>query len=92
MDFLQNSYIVDEYNWDVRTGKTITKYAEEYGVEKINKYLDSFNYDFFVEYGSESEGAGLKVSLGSGKMCIRDSSMPEAFPSTSTAWIRNSSA
>ena len=45
MDFLQNSYIVDEYNWDVRTGKTITKYAEEYGVEKINKYLDSFNYD-----------------------------------------------
>ena len=70
MYFLQNYYIVDEYNFDVRTGKTITKYAEEYGVEKINKYLDSFNYDFFVEYGSESEGAGLKVSLGSGKKAV----------------------
>lgn len=70
MDFLQNSYIVDEYNWDARTGKTITKYAEEYGVEKINKYLDAFNYDFFVEYGSESEGAGLKVALGSEKKMV----------------------
>ena len=70
MDFLQNSYIVDEYNWDARVGSTITRYAEEFGVEKINKYLTAFKYDFSMEYGSESEGAGLKVSLGSGKKAV----------------------
>ena len=64
MDFLQNSYIVDEYNWDARVGSTITRYAEEFGVEKINKYLTAFNYDFSMVYGSESEGAGLKLTLG----------------------------
>ena len=63
-DFLQNSYIVDEYNWDARVGSTITRYAEEFGVEKINKYLTAFKYDFSMEYGSESEGAGLKLTLG----------------------------
>lgn len=64
MDFLQNSYIVDEYNWDARVGSTITRYAEKFGVEKINKYLTAFKYDFSMEYGSESEGAGLKLTLG----------------------------
>ena len=64
MDFLQNSYIVDEYNWDARVGSTITRYVEEFGVEKINKYLTAFKYDFSMEYGSESEGAGLKLTLG----------------------------
>ena len=64
MDFLQNSYIVDEYNLDARVGSTITRYAEEFGVEKINKYLTAFKYDFSMEYGSESEGAGLKLTLG----------------------------
>ena len=64
MDFLQNSYIVDEYNWDARVGSTITRYAEEFGVEKINKYLTAFKYDFSMEYGSEGEGAGLKLTLG----------------------------
>lgn len=70
MDFLQNSYIIDEYNWDASIGKTITKYAEEFGVEKINKYLSAFKYDFTVEYGSECEGAGVKVSLGSEKKTV----------------------
>lgn len=64
MDFLQNSYIVDEYNRDARVGSTITRYAEAFGVEKINKYLTAFKYDFSMEYGSESEGAGLKLTLG----------------------------
>lgn len=64
MDFLQNSYIVDEYNGDARVESTITRYAEEFGVEKINKYLTAFKYDFSMEYGSESEGAGLKLTLG----------------------------
>lgn len=70
MDFLQNSYIVDEYNWDARIGSTITRYAEEFGVEKINKYLTAFKYDFTMEYGSESEGAGLKLTLGADKKMV----------------------
>lgn len=70
MDFLNNSYVVDGYNLGATYGRTITKYAEEYGVEKINQYLDSFGYDFFVEYGSESEGVGLKVSVGSDKKAV----------------------
>lgn len=70
MDFLQNSYIVDDYNWEARIGNTVIRYAEEFGVEKINKYLDAFKYDFSMEYGSESEGAGLKLSLGSDKKTV----------------------
>ncbi|HIR14305.1 MAG TPA: AAA family ATPase, partial [Candidatus Choladousia intestinavium] len=53
MDYLLNSYCIDEYNQDAHWGKNITKYAEEHGVEKINNYLQDFNYDFFIEYGSE---------------------------------------
>lgn len=70
MDFLQNSYIIDGYNMGVTFGNAITKYAEEHGVDKINKYLDEFNYDFVVEYGSESEGAGLKIVVGSEKKAV----------------------
>lgn len=70
MDYLFNSYCVDGYNQGAHWGKTITKYAEEHGVEKINRYLHAFNYDFFIEYGSESEGEGLKVIVGSNKKSI----------------------
>lgn len=70
MDYLFNSYCVDGYNQGAHWGKTITKYTEEHGVEKINRYLHDFNYDFFIEYGSESEGEGLKVIVGSNKKSI----------------------
>ena len=65
MDYLNNSYIIDGYNMSATMAQTITKYAADNGITKINQYLDSFGYDFFVEYGSESEGAGLKISVGS---------------------------
>ena len=70
MDFLQNSYIIDGYNLGAPYGKTITRYAEEFGIDKINKYLEAFKYDFSIEYGSESEGAGLKVVIGSDKKAV----------------------
>ena len=70
MDYLHNSYCIDGYNQGAHWGKTIVKYAEEHGVEKINKYLQDFNYDFFVEYGSESKGEGLTVSVGSNKKMV----------------------
>jgi len=70
MDYLQNSYCIDGYNQGAHWGNTIIKYAEEHGVEKINKYLQDFNYDFFVEYGSESKGEGLTVSVGSNKKIV----------------------
>lgn len=65
MDYLYNSYCVDGYNQGAHWGKAITKYAEEHGVDKLNQYLDDFNYDFFIEYGSESSGEGLTMSMGS---------------------------
>ena len=70
MEFLQNSYIVDGYNSGAPIGKSIIRYAEEFGVEKINKYLETFNYDFIIEYGSKSEGAGLTVAIGSDKKAV----------------------
>lgn len=70
MDYLFNSYCIDGYNQGAHWGKTITKYAEEHGVEKINEYLNNFNYDFFIEYGSESEGEGLRVIVGSNKKSV----------------------
>lgn len=70
MDYLFNSYCIDGYNQGAHWGKTIFKYAEEHGVDKVNKYLQDFNYDFFVEYGSESKGAGLTASVGSNKKIV----------------------
>ncbi len=70
MDYLFNSYYIDGYNQSAFFGRSIMKYAEENGVEKLNKYLKDFNYDFFMEYGSESEGEGLHVRLGSGQKSI----------------------
>lgn len=70
MDFLQNSYIVDGYNRGALFGKSITRYAEEFGVDKINKYLEAFGYDFTIEYGSESEGEGLKIVIGEDKKAV----------------------
>ena len=70
MDFLQNSYIVDGYNLGAPYGKSITRYAEEFGIEKINKYLEEFNYDFNIEYASQSEGEGLKIAVDSNKKAV----------------------
>lgn len=70
MDFLQNSYIIDGYNRGALYGKSIIRYAEEFGVEKINKYLEAFGYDFVIEYGSESEGEGLKIVIGEDKKAV----------------------
>ena len=70
MDYLNNSYCIDGYNQTAFWGKNIIKYAEENGIDKINKYLQDFNYDFFVEYGSESSGEGLVVSVGSNKKIV----------------------
>ena len=70
MDYLFNSYCINGYNYGAHWGNTISKYAEEYGVEKLNKYLQDFKYDFYIEYASESTGEGLTVSVGSNKKIV----------------------
>lgn len=70
MDYLNNSYFIDEYNPGAAYGKTIMKYAQDHGVQKINQYLETFGYDFFAEYGTESEGAGLRLSVGSDEKTV----------------------
>lgn len=81
MSYLHNSYYIDGYNRGASWGNSIFKYAETYGVEKVNDYLREFNYDFFLEYGSESEGEGVKVSVGSDEKIVffKRNSFP--FPS-----------
>ena len=70
MDFLLNSYYIDGYNQSAYLGKTVMKYAENNGVDKLNSYLKDFNYDFFIEYGNESQGEGLNIRMGSGQKSI----------------------
>lgn len=70
MEYLHNSYYIDGYNQTASFGKSVTKYAEENGIDKLNSYLKIFNYDFFMEYGSESHGEGLHLRLGSGQKSI----------------------
>lgn len=81
MNYLQNSYYIDGYNRGASWGKSITKYAEEYGVKKINKYLQDFNYDFFLEYGSESTGEGATISVGSNEKIVFFKRKSFPFPS-----------
>ena len=81
MDYLHNSYYIDGYNRGASWGKTITKYVEEYGVKNINRYLQDFNYDFFLEYGSESTGEGEKVSVGSDEKIVFFKRKSFPFPS-----------
>ena len=81
MDYLNNSYYIDGYNRGASWGKTITKYAEEYGVESINKYLRDFNYDFFLEYGSESTGEGARIYVGSDEKTVLFQRKSFPFPS-----------
>lgn len=83
IDFLQNSYAVDGYNRGAILGSTIRGYAEEFGVDKVNEYLEKFKYDFVVEYGHESEGLGLKASVGTERKIIffkrKSFPIPSAF-------------
>ena len=87
MDYLFNSYYIDGYNQSALLGKTVIKYAEDNGVEKLNDYLNEFKYDFFVEYGEASSGEGLNIRLGSGQKSIffkrKTFPMPSAFFSES---------
>lgn len=70
MNYLLNSNYISEYNQSAIMGMAINKYAEENGVEKINKYLAEFNYGFSIEYGSQSEGEGLTIIVGSNNKSI----------------------
>lgn len=81
MNYLFNSYYIDGYNRGASWGKSITKYADENGVEKLNKYLQDFNYDFFLEYDSESTGLGATISVGSNEKIIFFKRKRFPFPS-----------
>lgn len=83
MEYLFNSYCIDGYNQGALWGQNITKYADEHGVDTLNQYLQDFNYDFFVEYGSEASGEGLTISVGSNEKIVffkrKNFTLPIAF-------------
>ena len=65
VDYLLNSYYIDGYNRQAALGRTVSKFAEENGVDKLNKYLNDFNFGFSVEYGNQAEGENYKIVMGS---------------------------
>ena len=81
IEYLQNSYYIDGYNRGAVIGRSINKYAESNGVARINDYLREFNYDFFVEYGSQSTGEGATISVGSDEKIIFFKRKSFPFPS-----------
>jgi len=81
IEYLQNSYYIDGYNRGAVIGRNINKYAESNGVERINDYLREFNYDFFVEYGSQISGEGATISVGSDEKIIFFKRKSFPFPS-----------
>lgn len=66
MEFLLNSSCIDGYQRSASLGVTAGKFAEESGVEKLNEYLREMHYNFSLEYGSRSEGAGVAAQTGTG--------------------------
>ena len=70
MNYLLNSKYIDGYNQSAMLGIALSKYAEENGVEKINNYLSELNYGFLIEYGSQSEGEGIRIVAGSNNKSI----------------------
>lgn len=67
MEFIMNSHYIGLDRFDDRQKLSINQYAEEHGVEALNRYLQDFHYDFAVEYGSKSEGCGGKMDFGDKK-------------------------
>lgn len=70
MNYLFNSYYISGYTLAASLGKNLAKYADEFGVDKLNDYLKVFNYDFFLEYGTESSGEGLSIRVSSGEKSV----------------------
>lgn len=84
VNYIQNSYVIMPNNPGMIYGFSISEYAEKFGVEKINNYLEAFGYDFFIEYGSQSEGEGIKIEVGTDEKMIffkrKSFPFPNVFP------------
>lgn len=81
MEYIMNSYYMGLDRFDDRQKLNIDQYAEEHGVEVLNRYLQEFHYDFAVEYGSKSEGCGETIDFGDQKsLFFKRKSFPFPVP------------
>lgn len=67
MEFIMNSCYMGLDRVSNQRDLNINQYAEEHGVEGLNRCLEDFHYDFTVEYGSKSEGGGQTMDFGDQK-------------------------
>ena len=68
MEYIMNSSHVGTDKLKKGQSWNINQYAEEHGVETLNRYLETFQYDFTVEYGSTSTGCGREMDFGDRKV------------------------
>lgn len=55
MEYIANSFFVDNDQFYAKMGKRVERYAEEYQLDKLNRYLKEFHYDFSIIYKSLNE-------------------------------------
>ncbi|MCI2056265.1 MAG: AAA family ATPase [Oscillibacter sp.] len=67
MEFILNSTCIDGDNFEAAIVKHVEMYAEKNGVDALNCYLKEFHYDFFVEFGSQSQGEDVALNYGDQK-------------------------
>ena len=70
IEFITNSAFLTSETASRSAISDIRNYAESNGFDKVNEYLDDFNYDFTLEYTNISEGEGVKVHSPDKKMII----------------------
>lgn len=81
MEYIMNSYYMGLDRFDDGQKLNIDQYAEEHGVEVLNRYLNDFHYDFTVEYGNSSEGCGETIDFGDHKcLFFKRKSFPFPIP------------
>ena len=79
MEFIENSVYITSDASSLSAASSIEEYAESHGLEKVNRFLKDFHYDFSVEYTNESVGEGVRIQSPEKKIVIfRRKSFP--FP------------
>ena len=70
IEFITNSVYLPSEASSQYAVKDIENYAETNGLEKVNSYLQSFNYDFTLEYTHESIGEGVRFRSPDKKIVV----------------------
>ncbi len=76
MEFITNSVYLSSDSSGILATKDIEGYAESNGLDKVNEYLNDFNYDFTLEYTNESQGEGIRFKSDDKQIVYKRKSFP----------------